>query len=248
MPAGKSTKAKSRKYGRRKARVSRMPKGQMATVTQVLEISTLTTNSISNFENLSLKAFDRAAGVGRYYQYYRIKSVKVTFKPLYDTWGTQFATGSVPYLYYIIDNGYSFSPAFCATFNSMRDAGAKAIRLDDKSINVYFKPAVAVSVGDVQGATTTPFSMVKKSPWLNTNANSAGQNPLLGWAANGTDHRGIWFGVEQTVLQAGNTQVPYRVSLEAVFEFKKPLSFSNGPIPVLQVNTIDLEVPQSIAD
>lgn len=249
--AGRRKGAKGRRKGgngRRKMRMYKGPKQQQATITQLIEVDSLKANSITSFENFSLKAFDRAAGVARYYQFYRMKYCKITFKPLYDTWTQPNALpgGSVPYLYYLIDNGYSFNPQFCSSFNSMRDAGAKPIRLDDRSIVVHFKPAVAVNVGDVQAGSTstTPFSMVRKSPWLTTNAN-ASSTTAAPWSPNGTDHRGIWFGVEQDVLQAGQDPVPYMVSIEAHFEFKKPLSFAN-PSTSLVHQLVDLEDPNNI--
>lgn len=219
-------------------------KNDMAKVSQVIKLSPDTSGIIYAIENVSLAAFDRAVQVARGFQFYRISRVKFTFKPRYDTWGTQLGTGSVPYLYYRIDKGYNTNGVQLNSFNSMRDTGAIARRFDDHNITVTWKLCVAVSVGDLQGPTPTQvFSMVKTSPWLNTNGNSS--SATLPWVASGIDHRGIAYGVEQEVLQAGPQNYQYDVLIEAFFEFKDPLPTTPAP-SIIPYVVKDIEQPGAI--
>lgn len=237
-------KRASKKRGVRKsAGISRLPmtKKNVAKASQILKMTQLQSGAIYSVANLSLRAFDRLTNIGRNYQFYRIAKVVFRFKPLYDMFGQNLAQGSVPYFYFIIDKGYNLSAQNTATFNALRDAGAKPIRLDDKTITVAWRPCVAVGVGDISqtGGPSQTFSMARRSPWLDTNANSA--TPTLPWAANGTDHRGIAFGVEQDILTGGTTQIPYIASIEVFFEFKDPIPVNNPPGAADKRVILDLE-------
>lgn len=240
--------ARRGKGGRRGKRISAgaralMRKNNVAKVSQLIETVASNANQIYEYANISLAAFDRATVVARGYQFYRISKVKMVFKPRYDTWGAQLACGSVPYLYYLLDKGYNANSNNMSSFNALRDTGAVSRRFDDKSISVTWTPTVAIGVGDIQGNTNSQqYSLIRKAPWMNTNANSA--NATQPWKASGIDHRGIVFGVEQDVIQGGGAQYQYDVTLEAHFEFKDPL-------PSIGSNTVtytvvDLENPLNI--
>lgn len=228
-PAIRKRKAPGRK---------RVLKSEIASLKQSISFSRnqLSANTIYGLYNWSLTSCDRAVQVAKAYQFYRINKIDVIIKPSFDTF-TQGGTSSVPYLYYMIDKGGNFVNAN-VNFNSLRDAGCKARRFDDKTIKLSFKPSVLQSVYDAgtQVATSSPFASYKISPWLNTNANALQTGGL--WVPNGTDHFGMIVGVEQD----NGTNVTYDIDMVIHYQFKKPRyeSLATAPIPFVRP---DLDLP-----
>lgn len=242
--ARRMTKRGAKKAAQRRKRYSkrRSKVGEYAELVQNLEVRTmtsggvavpLTTNQINGYFNYSLSSCDRAVQVARAYQLYRIKRVTVEVRPMFDTFITPGAvpSGSVPYLYYLIDKGFNNNSQIF-NFNSMRDAGCKPIRMDDKTIRVSFTPHVANAVydsgitpGGVPGAPGSGlYARPVKAPWLQTNANAnqlSSLGPFQAWAPSSIDHRGIIIGAEQvTVAPSGASQ--YLMTFKVHFQFKKP--------------------------
>jgi len=156
--------------------------------------------------------YDRAQTVAQAYQEFRVKYIKFTFRPGADTFiptpGNQ-----IPTLYYMIDKTNSIpTTANAGTFYSL---GCKPCRMDDKQIEVVWRPSVLVSTATAAGVAQA--SQYEERPWLSTNANAF--NPAAAWAPSTVDHLGIVFYV--TKINPADT-ISYNVDIEVVFEFRKP--------------------------
>lgn len=191
----------------------------------------MATGNVYGMYNFALTNSSRAQAVAAGYQYYRIASVHLKVKPNADTYDAyQVATlpnppgyFGMPYIYYMIDktgamdgNGTSLA--------SLKASGARGIILNEKSIDIHFKPAVQIGSSDSGSpAGPAPVSELaaafKTSPWLTTNANSG--EPGSPWAPNSVDHMGITLGVESQ-RQTGSWPAA-NVTITIVYEFKKPL-------------------------
>lgn len=225
----------------------------------------MATGQINGWYNFSLSACDRAVQIARAYQYYRISKIEVTVMPQYDTWAPAIGTASMPYLYYLIDkNRQVLSKG--TTFNSLRDAGCKPIKLDDKVVKFSFRPAVGTAVYDDQLITDIissntvagvaaglrkQFSRPVTSPWLSTNANQNVDDPgapFASWAPSSIDHRGFSLGVDALVpnnTSGGKTR--YTVATTVHFQFKTPNTAINIAQPLSPVyGVMDLEGQEAI--
>lgn len=180
---------------------------------------TLLPNTPYILQNMSLTNSARATSIGQSYQFYRISKVEVKWKAMFDTFATT-GNSSVPNLYYMIDKANTFSGT--STLDTLKQAGAKPVRLDDKTITRSFKPAVHLGSDDSAGG-PAPVSelqaVLKVSPWITTNANAG--EPAAAWAPNSVDHRGLIFFIEQLVAVPNFTLATVEIVLH--FEFKKPL-------------------------
>lgn len=206
---------------RRQYRKRRVPRGltsrgsDIATCRANLGVVNLTANTPYQLFNFSLSNSDRAVAIAKGYQFYRIPLVEITFKASVDTYA---GSSSVPHLYYMVDRANTFPTG--TDLDTIKGAGAKPHRLDDKTIVCRFKPAVHLVSDDSAGGpapVAETAGMVKVSPWLPTNGN-AGEPSA--WTPNSVDHRGLVFCVEQVI--AGNISVG---TMEVVvhYEFKKAL-------------------------
>lgn len=199
---------------------------EVASLRQTLQLKDDNQNEIQQLAGLSLSAFDRASQVARAYQYFRITRIDMKFKPYADTYipSASLSNATMPYLYWLINKGDVLD---VSDFNGLRDAGAKPIRFDDKTINVSFKPAVLMFASSSQAApgTNPSFNVSKVSPWLTTN-DLAGTVGAV-WTASSLEHHGFTYGVESAIN--GDPQMIYGVELTAHFEFKKPLNVTNPP-------------------
>jgi len=206
-----------RTFARRPPRVARRVPRSIATNTaSVKECYSIAVpdGQVAFGRNFSLAqpSFDRSQTVAQAYQEYRIKYIKLTFRPSSDTF-QPIVGNSIPQLYYMIDKTNSIpTTADSGTFYSM---GSRPHRFDDKNIVVAWKPTTIVSA--YTGPATSTASQVQERPWLSTNANA--YNPAAGWAASTVDHLGIVFYVTKI-----NTtdDILYNVDVEVVFQFRKP--------------------------
>jgi len=185
----------------------------------------LSFNELNVLNTLSLSNLDRAVQVARAFQYFKLVKVVARFKPYADTFAQGDPTqppGSLPYFYYVVNKGETLDPT---SFNGLRDAGAKPMRFDDKTITVTWKPSVLQFTKMSTGAGAAPaFNLSKTSPWLSTN-DLAGTDSTT-WVASTLQHTGITFGVETAV--SGNPQYQYGVEYEITVAFKKPLTYSQA--------------------
>lgn len=158
--------------------------------------------------------YDRAQAVAAAYQEFRIKYIKLTFRPSADTFAPA-AGNSIPQLYFQIDKSSAIPTS--ANFQTFLDMGVRPIRFDAKNIVKIWKPSVLVT--NSTGPGTQTATQIKERPWLSTNANAG--NPVALWAPNTTDHLGaVWF---VTQMNPATPAVNYYVDFETVFEFRKPL-------------------------
>lgn len=200
--------------------------------------------------NFSLTTSPRAVQVARAYQEYRIASVKAIFKSCADTFESLgVSTGanpSVPYLYTMIDRTGTFDNAATNSL-TLKQAGAKPRRLDDKPITVTWKPTVMIGSGD-DASPPGPAPVLelaaayKTSPWLTTNANA--NEPTGSWAANSVDHMGLVFAAE---CPRGPLPVQVcTVSFIITYEFRRPfwtVAPSENALPSIRVDIDKLGNP-----
>lgn len=162
----------------------------------------------------------RAVPIAKAYQHYRIKTIKLEFKPQYDTFlpdvgaaGTGFL---VPNFFYMINKSGSIPSTVSAA--NMRAMGAKPIRFDEKTITVAWRPSVLQENAGVNGDIGSGY---KISPWLSTNANA---NSPGAWQPSSVNHLGIYWQVERPgTLPAGVAELSYSIQITVEFQFKKPL-------------------------
>lgn len=177
--------------------------------------------------------FDRAQTVAQAYQEFRVKYIKMTFRPAADTF-SPVPGNSIPTLYYIIDKTNSVpTTANAGTFFSL---GCKPHRMDDKQIEVVWKPAVLVSTATAAGVAQA--SEYSERPWLSTNANAF--NPAAAWAPSTVDHLGIVLYV--TKINAADS-INYNIDFEVEFEFRKPnwrMEANEAPLPGFSLKGKDL--------
>lgn len=235
-------KYKSRKPRARKARKTRVPRSlgmrtrDIASCSDTLALISVMPNMPYALVNIALTNSIRAKTIAQGYQFYRISRVDVQWKPQFDTF-TAGGTSSAPNLYYMIDKANTFPSN--ATVDTLKQAGAKAVRLDESVIRRSFKPAVHIVSDDNNGGAAPVVEtagLTRVSPWITTNAN-AGQGTTF-WAPNSVDHRGIIFVVEQQATAPAATVCT--VELTVHYEFKKPLWTGSGQEPTVQYVDLDL--------
>lgn len=177
--------------------------------------------AVTFLRNISLATatYDRAIAVAAAYQEFKVKYVKLTFRPSADTFMP--AAGNViPQLYYQLDRGNAIPTN--ATVQTMLDMGCRPMRFDDRNIVKTYRPAVLIGA-DGPGAILAA-SQIKVSPWLSTNA-FAGL-PGAAWSPSLIDHTGCAF-----VVTKQNPLTPtlnYQMDVEVVFCFRKPLWSANA--------------------
>lgn len=241
---GKRARRGNRKMNRRRAPKKLYGAGDFCRIRTVLNqeaalvCSANTASQVYYANNFSLTNSLRAVQVAQAFQEYRIAKVEMFVKPVADTYDANIiataAAPGLPTFYYMIDKTSALMTSTTTT-QTLKNAGAKPIRLDDKTIKVAFKPAVCIGSSDAGPGGTAPIeelaALHKVSPWITTNANAATPGAL--WVPNSVDHYGIVFGAEQT---RGSTPTEVGVVSWAItYEFRKPLWFTNaapGSAPV----------------
>jgi len=186
-------------------------KTQIATCSETDNI-VYATNTGYRLQGLALDtASQRVLDIAKGYQQYRLKKVTCTFKPKYDTFAAGGAS-SVPEFHYVIDKLNSFPPG--TNLQSLRDAGAKPIRFDDRNIVISWRPSVLTETF----GQANPASQYKLSPWLSVNANAGTANPF---AYSGIDHYGLAFQIN-ILASPGYGDLQLEITLD--WEFRKPLT------------------------
>lgn len=222
----RSPRKSAKKNPRRKTvwrkRRANLAKSEFASAKQTIALPNNLVNTLYTLQNINLSQFDRMVQIARAYQFFRITKVEVKMIPYTDT----FTTLSVPQLQYVINKSDSFT---ALTFNQLRDAGAKQIRFDDRSININWKPTVQVGVPISQPPGHVPdvvgWSSYRTSPWLATDQNpSTGLDPST-FAPSTVPHRGLLYGVEQDYTSTENTF--YGMEMTVHFQFKKPTVYQS---------------------
>lgn len=232
------TKAKGKKRvgGRRKRGGYRRPQSvpEWASCTESIVLTNLTglpynMNTMFGWNGTQLQYFtERAVGIAQAYQHYRIKKIKLEFKPQYDTFTPAVgAAGTgvlVPNLYYMINKSGSIPTN--PTIDNLRAMGAKPVRLDERVITVEWRPSVLQENAGTVGGVGSGY---KISPWLSTNANA--NAPGL-WQPSTVNHLGIYWIVQRPgTLPQGMAELSYDVQLTVDFQFKKPLVKTTSSAP-----------------
>lgn len=179
----------------------------------MVDLADVVTNATYNYESFRLSDSTRAASIAAAYQQYRISNVRLTWKPLYDTYAPGGVGGiTKPVLYHMVDRSRSIQDSF--TLDILRQMGCRPRALDEKPIQVNFKPGVLI-LGD-SGSTGGQPAVVRYSPWLSTNENT--DDPLAPWAPSQVNHQGIKF----VIQSADGHETPVEIQAEYQIEFKKP--------------------------
>lgn len=168
------------------------------------------------YETLADATFNRSHQVAAAFQEYRIKYLKLTFRPSSDTFAP--GTGPIPQLYFLYNKAASIPTN--ATLQTLLDMGCRPIRFDDKNIVRAWKPTVLIGADQEAPASTLEASMIKTTPWLSTNLYA--QNPGVSWAPSNVQHAGAVFLVTKPSPTSPTSN--YNVDVEVVFQFRKPLA------------------------
>lgn len=245
---GVKGKSKGKKRAARRAPRRRMNEVAQASF-QTLSIGLLP-NQAYAARNFSLSNSTRAVQVAQAYQFYRIRKVTAYIRPFYDTYSPGTGTNAtVPHLYMVIDKDGSF-PAN-TTLQTLKAAGARPIRLDDRIIKRSFVPrtleATVVSPTTSAGPTQYGLGVGKSSPWLPTNKNAYDEDPASVWAANSVDHLGVLFAVDCDQITTPIASPICNVSFEIEYEFKKALWTSaqgDTAMSHIDLDTMTVVVPE----
>lgn len=233
MPPKKTKNPPRRQRKARRARVPRKVVGgndgaKIVTRTAAFNINANKGYSLYNF---SLTNSERAKGVAKWYQEYRIAKVECTFKPAYDTFPiTQ--NVAVPHLYMVVDKLGVYNGKYTDLF-ALKQAGASARRLDDKLVKKTFTPGVLLSSSDsgsppAAAPTNSIAGSLKVAPWLPTGAEIA-VTSTTPWTANSIDHRGLVIYVDMPNAPIG-TQFVGQVEVVLHYQFRKALAQATAPL------------------
>jgi len=213
---GRKTTKKGGRKGRKtvmrqRRRVNRHTNDQWASASQTIALGDDLTSQVYVLDNINLAQFDRLSLIASAYQYFRLTYIEYKLTPYFDTFKPG-EVSTVPYLYWLINKGDSLN---IASFNAMRDAGAKPIRFDEKTIKVAWRPSV---LQENQGVLGDIGSGYKVSPWLSTVQQSAPPAPST------VQHLGIYWTVSRPgILPPGFVELTYDIQITVEFQFKKPL-------------------------
>lgn len=232
--AKRGGKGKAKARGRKgKARRRNVNVPEMASMSVKRTLTTgngFLPNTMYNLMNVALIDYHRASLVAQAYQFYKIKNVKVTWKPLFDSYVAQsVVTGGTasgigkPNLYYMLDKSGSVQTGI--TLEGLKAMGARPRQLDEKNLSVSWAPSVLENVLTQSSTVTSLPSKYKISPWLNTNQNVV--SPGI-FQPSDVDHLGIYWYIDQFAnVPQGGAVPPYTIEIEVQFVFKKPLSLNS---------------------
>lgn len=224
MPPKKTTKKVAKKskrvYKKRvyKKKSNNVPEYASLSVKRTLQTggANFQVNQLYNLMNTQLIDYQRAVQVAQAYQHYRIKNIKLTFKPTFDTFSQNGAqTMSKMHLYFMLDKSGTLPTNI--TLEGLKQLGARPFTLDEKEKVVSWAPTVLESTMYAPPVASSP-SKYRTSPWLSTNANIVSPNVFV---ASGVDHLGIYWYCEQLITPGATA---YEVEVEVQFQFKKPLA------------------------
>jgi len=179
--------------------------GNFASATETFSLG-VTAGVVSDF-TFDMTDLVRTKALMNVYQYYRITSVEMRFKPFFDTYANGISSGqTMPYLFFQYDKSGSLSGLNAQGFE---DIGTKAIRFDDKTLTRTWKPSVlTTSASSGGGGGVTQF---KVSPWLPTQ--------VLGLPNDGVTHYGAIFYISKT---SPSDATVYDVDVVVNLQYRKP--------------------------
>lgn len=206
---------------------------EFASAKQTIRLTDDAVNLVYDLQDVNLAQYDRLVNIARNYQFFRITKIEYKFMPYRDTYVSSVGQ-SVPYLHWLMNKSGALD---ANTFNGLRDAGAKPIRFDEKTITVSWKPTVLTAVAANQPINAPPtgvsFAQYKTSPWLATNENPS--SGALTWLPSTVPHKGMLYGVQQSEVSG---QQYFGTEITVYVQFKKPMVFTNStaaPTTVKQI-------------
>lgn len=193
----------------RKGVLNKRKTDNYATIEETISANAIAGNTYNTSFNLGFSV--RAQALAKQFQYYRITSIVYRFKPNNDTYVAG-SGNNIPHLYFLYDRSNTLPALTAPQFEQL---GAKPIRMDDKTIVKYLKPAVLDESSGNLPATT------RISPWLPCNSNQTG-----GYVLSDVDHFGNVFYISK--INAGDAQ-PYDIDITITVQYKAPLvAVANG--------------------
>lgn len=198
----KKSSAPRRRNYRRRNPLPRAPTGTFGSRVETFS-KTGTMGQVYDLNNISLANLPICAKEASLFQYYRITSVQMRFKPNFDTFTS--SGGSVlPYLYFLYDKAGSLGALDADQFEQ---AGAKPVRFDEKTIIRKWRPAV------ITGTIADAITQFKTSPWLPT-------HDLSGASLNDVLHTGaVWY---ISKMNPGDATT-YDIDITVTVQFRKAL-------------------------
>jgi hypothetical protein len=155
----------------------------------------------------------RIAAIAACYQDYRITACKLKFVPNLNTFGAGTTTGYLPQM---LTKVFDIQPPAVWGEVYITSMDPKTHELTQKDFTVSFPPKVNM-LASTTGASGQGV-MIKKSPWLSTNANA---NTGGAWAADSTEHFGLLAFITNA---AANETIGCGYQAEVFYEFRKPLA------------------------
>lgn len=169
------------------------------------------------------------------YQYYRITSVELRFKPLFDTFVANSTTGNLPYLNFQYDKSGALQGTMDA--NNFEQIGTKAIRLDNKTIVRAWKPSV-LTLSNTDIALAGATSQFKVSPWMPTHVGAG--------TLNDVEHYGATWYISKT---GPSDATVYDVDVVVNVQFRKPYitpsTSATGGNPPRAEQTVEGVIPKA---
>lgn len=230
MPPPRRTRKKFIRRFKKKARMMRSvaPREEVCRIKETLPAQGLEANT-PYMAQTNLSNFPRALDIADNFQLYRITKVEYKYTPNYDTFAANYQPGTsnvsmtVPYLY---SQRLTYDSPATWNLSFLQTMGARPRRLDDKTLNVTYRPNVNIQLANSTGQQAAKPNY---SPWLSTHFDN-GSPPVI--TMDDTTHWGHAFWIAQT---QGTLDMKSVASVEIVvhFEFKKPwdksLASTTGP-------------------
>jgi len=214
--------SRPRKHARRGRKAHKRAKGvlplnqsrsQYATADYKTQVLAVSQETATKFLVAGCSSNSRIAGIAQYYQDYRVTKVKIKFMPNLNTFGAGTTTGYIPQM---LTKQLDIQPPAAFTEAFLASMDPKTHELTQKDFTISFVPKVNM-LASTTGATGQGV-MIKRSPWLSTNANA---NTGGAWAADSTEHFGLLAWITNS---AANASIGCGYQAEVFFEFRKPLA------------------------
>jgi len=186
---------------------------QYATAAYKTQILNVPQETPTKFQVAGVSGNARIISLASCYQDYRVTEVRIKFMPNLNTFGAGSTTGYIPQL---LTKVLDIQPP--PTWNEVyiTSMAPRCHELTQKDFTVKWKPKVNMLASST-GATGQGV-MIKRSPWLSTNANA---NTGGVWAADSTEHFGLLAFITNS---AANDSIGCGYEAEVFFEFRKPLA------------------------
>lgn len=209
-PKRKSTVTRRRRLANRRLPRRAIRSSNFSTIHEEFDIN-VTANTTQSFVT-QLSSLLRAKQIAPFFQEYKIGSVKLNFKPKWDTYPVDLANGQqLPYFLYTSDCASTVPNSIA--YQDYISMGVKPVRFDDKSLVRYMPPCVIMN-STLSSPTVLP-AIIKKSPWLPTSSSNGGA-----WTINDVVHHGAKFLI--TGVSPADTS-NYVVTVGVTVMFRKPL-------------------------